>query len=441
MADTALRREGVIDVRIEATAKQGRRAFADHAADWKAHLTAKGNTAKHVLHMTGALERLNAKAKAETLADLTPARVQAAVGELRDEGASLRTCNHYLTAVKGFSRWAHRDGRLSADPLAGLSGFNVATDRKRQRRPLTADEAAYLLAQVECGPTWRGVPGVDVAMVYRLALGTGFRAAELRSLTRASFDLASDPPAVTVQAAYSKRRRDDRQPIRADLADRLRAYLADRDVDGPVLNVPERTGEMLRADLRRARARWIRETADGAERRTRRLSGFLAPVDAEGRVVDFHALRATYITLLVKGGATVRVAQELARHSDPKLTMNTYTKLGIHDLTGALDGLLGENAEGGPVIETVAATGTDDARGDDARSNRRSNRGADDRDRVRQGATKSALRMAGGDDENAGKTGGKCVSVRPDAAASGNAPRRTRTFNPLIKSQLLCQLS
>ena len=164
-------------------------------------------------------------------------------------------------------------------------------------------------------------------------------------------------------------------------------------------------------------------------------------MDAGGRGVDFHALRATYITLLVKGGATVRVAQELARHSDPKLTMNTYTKLGIHDLTGALDGLLGENAEGGPVIETVAATGTDDARGDDARSNRRSNRGADDRDRVRQGATKSALRMAGGDDENAGKTGGKCVSVRPDAAASGNAPRRTRTFNPLIKSQLLCQLS
>ncbi|OQZ06003.1 MAG: hypothetical protein B6D36_07220, partial [Planctomycetes bacterium UTPLA1] len=47
----------------------------------------------------------------------------------------------------------------------------------------------------------------------------------------------------------------------------------------------------------------------------------------------------SFITLLFKGGASVRVAQELARHSDPKLTLNVYSKLGVHDLTGALDAL------------------------------------------------------------------------------------------------------
>ncbi len=56
-------------------------------------------------------------------------------------------------------------------------------------------------------------------------------------------------------------------------------------------------------------------------------------------MVDFHALRTTYITLVVKSGASVKEAQELARHSDPKLTMNVYTKLGIHDLTGALESM------------------------------------------------------------------------------------------------------
>ena len=56
-------------------------------------------------------------------------------------------------------------------------------------------------------------------------------------------------------------------------------------------------------------------------------------------MVDFHALRTTYITLVVKSGASVKEAQELARHSDPKLTMNVYTKLGVHDLAGALDRL------------------------------------------------------------------------------------------------------
>ncbi len=62
-------------------------------------------------------------------------------------------------------------------------------------------------------------------------------------------------------------------------------------------------------------------------------------VDHNGRVVDFHALRATYITLLVKGGASMKATQELARHSDPSLTMNVYSRLGIHDLAGALDRL------------------------------------------------------------------------------------------------------
>ena len=34
-----------------------------------------------------------------------------------------------------------------------------------------------------------------------------------------------------------------------------------------------------------------------------------------------------------------------------------------------------------------------------------------------------------------------CDDVRKDAAKSETAPCRTRTYNPLIKSQLLCQLS
>jgi len=56
-------------------------------------------------------------------------------------------------------------------------------------------------------------------MVYRLALGTGFRAGELRSLTPASFDLDADPATVAVDAAYSKRRHQHVQPIRSDLAE------------------------------------------------------------------------------------------------------------------------------------------------------------------------------------------------------------------------------
>ncbi len=76
-----------------------------------------------------------------------------------------------------------------------------------------------------------------------------------------------------------------------------------------------------------------------SERRERLASDFLVVVDSAGRVADFHALRASYITLLVMSGISVKTAQELARHSDPKLTMNVYTRLGVHDLASALNAL------------------------------------------------------------------------------------------------------
>src|SRR5260370_1127230 len=61
--------------------------------------------------------------------------------------------------------------------------------------------------------------------------------------------------------------------------------------------------------------------------------------DEEGRVADFHALRHSYITLLSRSGVSPKVAQELARHSDIRLTMNVYTHTGLFDLAGAVDSM------------------------------------------------------------------------------------------------------
>ena len=59
-----------------------------------------------------------------------------------------------------------------------------------------------------------------------MASTTGLRAAGLACLTVASFDLDGDLPTVTVNAGYSRRRRRDEQPLRADLVDLLRPVLA-----------------------------------------------------------------------------------------------------------------------------------------------------------------------------------------------------------------------
>jgi site-specific recombinase XerD len=45
----------------------------------------------------------------------------------------------------------------------------------------------------------------------------------------------------------------------------------------------------------------------------------------EGKL-DFHACRVAYITHLVESGADVKTVQELARHSDPRITLAIYAK-------------------------------------------------------------------------------------------------------------------
>ena len=68
---------------------------------------------------------------------------------------------------------------------------------------------------------------------------------------------------------------------------------------------------MLKHDLAAARAAWLGEAADPPERAEREGSDVLVYRDREGRVADFHALRHTFITRLVKAGVKPKDAQAL----------------------------------------------------------------------------------------------------------------------------------
>lgn len=80
--------------------------------------------------------------------------------------------------------------------------------------------------------------------------------------------------------------------------------------------------------------------------------------DDAGRVLDFHALRATFASLLAASGCHQKAAQELMRHSTITLTMDTYT----HTTRGALGSALAKPPDlSRSDAQTVGATGTDDA--------------------------------------------------------------------------------
>src|SRR5262249_48419667 len=161
-----------------------------------------------------------------------------------------------------------------------------------------------------------------------------------------------------VEAADEKNREGNAIPVRDDLADDLRQWLAHKlarlqaealrtgapipaqlPPATPVFNVPSALVKILNRDLRLA----------GIPKR-----------DDRGRVLDVHALRHTFGTLLSKGGVGPRTAQAAMRHSDIKLTMNVYTDPALLDVRGALDALpalpLDAGQAGG---EAARATGTE----------------------------------------------------------------------------------
>jgi integrase len=114
-----------------------------------------------------------------------------------------------------------------ADLISALT--NAQTDVRVRRRALTLDECRLLVETVERSKERFGMSGLERAMLYRVAIGTGLRVSELRSLKTENFDLDAEPSTVAVEACYSKHRRRDVQPIARPLVGDLRAFLAHKD--------------------------------------------------------------------------------------------------------------------------------------------------------------------------------------------------------------------
>lgn len=154
------------------------------------------------------------------------------------------------------------------------------------------------------------------------------RASELQSLTRGSLVVHGDNPCVTVQAAFSKRRREDVLPLRQGTAAELREFLGKKLPNAPVFGLRrvDALAKGLAADLAVARKVWLDEACDADERQRRDQSDHLRYRDSAGRYADFHSLRVAFVTNVVAGGADAKTAQTLARHSTPVLTMNVYAR-------------------------------------------------------------------------------------------------------------------
>ncbi len=322
------------------------KAIGEHVADWRAALLAKGTTPTHADLVTGRARRIIDACGFTHYADVDADKVMTYLDGLRQDtearrGLSAQTFNFYVAALKGFCRWMVRGRRATENPVAHLDGLNVRTDRRHDRRALTVAELHKLLDTTDAGPERGCMTGAERAMMYRLALETGLRANEIRTLTRGSFKLDGTEPTVTVAAAYSKHRREDTLPLRAELAAELCDFLAGL--------APAAQAFRLPADGHKAASMFNADTEAAG----------VVHVDDAGRYADFHALRHTFITNLANGGVHPKIAQALARHSTITLTMDRYSHVVRGDQAAALAALPDLS---GPARQQGRATGTDNAR-------------------------------------------------------------------------------
>ncbi|MEX0885828.1 MAG: tyrosine-type recombinase/integrase [Phycisphaeraceae bacterium] len=330
VADVALRKAGVIDSQQADMAEQAKRTIESHLKDFIAKLRAAGRTEKHIKTVEGRI-RDTVEACGWTLArDINADRLNAHVNDMRAADKSAVTIGHHLTWIKGFTKWLHDHGKLPRDPLATVKKPNPRAGRRRERRMLLPEEWPLLDKATRSAGERYGLTGQERAVLYRLAIETGLRANELRSLTVARLILDTDHAHVRIPAEDTKSGKGANQYIQQQLAHELAELVKGRRSTAPLFELPEPyvMADMLREDLAAARTAWVEQARHRPKlHKERQESDFLCAKNHEGKALDFHALRHTCGAWLSMGGVHPKAVQSIMRHSTIVLTLDTYGHL------------------------------------------------------------------------------------------------------------------
>jgi excisionase family DNA binding protein len=260
--------------------------------------------------------------------------------------------------INGMRRVLH--GVFAKATKAGLWPLQNPLDMTESRRvpkrthaTLQAEEVGALLSAAK--PEWRGI--------FAVAIYAGLRKGEIFGLRKSDVDLRNG--AITVARSYdndtTKGGRADVIPIAEPLMPHLKAAM---EASASDLVFPTESGEMrspnsgvatvLRRTLvwaglvdgyvhscRRCKAEGQPHVERHSDDRRRRCPAckmqlWVKPVP---RAMRFHDLRHTTATLLLRAGVDVVRVQRILRHSDVRLTADTYGHLVVEDLRAAVNSI------------------------------------------------------------------------------------------------------
>jgi integrase len=210
VAEAALRREGIIDPAKDRFATENRKPIGEHVEAYIAHCKCAGQTKRHVGQKAAHLARLVERTGVARLDELHADALESHLSAMREQGLSARSVNYVRAIAVSFFAWCTRTGRSEANPLRAVAKLDESRDRRRVRRPLTADELARLVAvgRERGREAW-----------YLGAALAGLRKGDLQRLTWADVDFQAG----TITIRGGKAKRVDTIPMHAQLAECLRA--------------------------------------------------------------------------------------------------------------------------------------------------------------------------------------------------------------------------
>jgi site-specific recombinase XerD len=220
-----------------------------------------------------------------------------------------RTIARKAAAIRRYFAWMTLHGLIATDPSAGISSPRGPA---KLPRILTADELQQLIDEPSAAALAQPAIAARDAAVLELLYGSGLRVSELCGLNLDSLEL--DRRRLTVWGKGSKQRV---VPISEPAAQALSVWIGSQREAFLLKFLKESTGQS-QAEFSQAmfhNRRLVRLNP----RDVRRILDARSPIPTHP-----HALRHTFATHLLDGGADLRVVQELLGHSD-LATTQIYT--------------------------------------------------------------------------------------------------------------------
>jgi integrase len=282
--------------------------LTEHIADYVEVLKAKRYSEGYIRHTQNRLRRTVQDCRFFYFRDITSTRIEIYIGKLMKDGLSATTAGHYLDCFKTFLNWAETDQQIIKNPIVQMTKPIGDTEKKGVLEP---EQFVHLIKTTfEKNILIGRTSGQERAVLYLLAGMTGLRKKELFNLCWGDICLSADNAFVRAKTSITKNKKQAEQPVPPILVHVLTALKAQaRPKASDRVFVSFRmwmnTADFIREDM----------TLAGIDLR-----------DREGNEIVFHSLRNSYISFLANSQTPAKVVQKLARHSDPRLTFNTYAR-------------------------------------------------------------------------------------------------------------------